>query len=397
MQSFVRCDNFSKGTLMRVLHVLDELKPSGAEAMLQSAASYWKGRGVECDILCTGAKVGAYASTLEKAGYSIHHIPFLPSYEFARDVFRLMKSKRYDAVHIHPERGNFWYALAAYVAGGGRIIRTVHNVFPFSSFLRFERYFQRSFMRRILGVEMVSISRSVEKVEWEKFFNRSTLIPNWFDSNKLKPATAEERILARKKLDISEDTVVFTSIGGCWSYKNHSSIIEAATTLPKDLAFVYLHVGQESDGNPERKMANGWGISSRCRFLGIVPDILPILHASDVYVMPSVFEGFGVAAVEAMGAGLPAILSDVPGLRDFRELTDDVYWVAPTPESIARAMMRFVAMPYSQRRDTGLKLSASVHKHFSIEKGASAYAELYGSVRRHENFPQSTAKTRSHA
>ena len=271
--------------------------------MLEAAASYWRGRGIDGDILCTGTTLGAYAGTLDKAGYRIFHIPFSPSHRFVRDVFLLLKRQNYDAVHIHPEKGNFWYALTAYLAGSGRIIRTVHNVFPFRSFLRIERYFQRWIMRRLLQVEMVTISESVKKIEWEKFSNRSNVIPNWFDSNKIRLPDPEERLLARKRLDISEETVVFTSIGGCWSYKNHFSIVEAAAMLPKDLPFLYLHVGQEASGYPERSLARAREASNNCRFLGIVPEIVPILHASDVYVMPSIFEGFGVAAVEAMGAG----------------------------------------------------------------------------------------------
>jgi glycosyltransferase involved in cell wall biosynthesis len=366
---------------MRILHILDELKPSGAEAMLHAAAMYWQRRGVEGDILATGTTVGAYASTLEKAGYRIHHLPFSQSYEFVRDVYRFLKRQRYDAVHIHSEKGNFWYAATAFLSGHRPIVRTVHNVFPFHSVLRMERYLQRWIMRKILGVKMVTISQSVKDVEWATFFNRSTLIPNWFDSNKLKPPSEEERLRARTRLGISEDSVVFTSVGGCWSYKNHSSIIEAAAGLPNNVPLVYLHVGQEAKDYPERRLAEGNGASNRIYFLGIVPDIVPILHASDVYVMPSFYEGFGVAAVEAMGAGLPAILSDVPGLRDFRDIFEDICWVEPTPQSITKAMRRFIDMPQSSRREIGLELSACAHEYFTMEKGAGSYAKLYRSIK----------------
>jgi len=350
--------------------------------MLNAAASYWRLRGIEGDILCTGNTLGAYASTLDKAGYRIHHIPFWPSHRFVRAVFLFLKTQKYDAVHIHPEKANFWYALTAYLAGSDRIIRTVHNVFPFSSFLRIERYFQRWIMRRLLRVEMVTISESVKKIEREKFFNRSTVIPNWFDSNKIRPARREERVLARKRLGISGETVVFTSIGGCWSYKNHLSIVEAAARLPRELPFLYLHVGQEASGYPERTMAKARGASSNCRFLGVVPEIVPILYASDVYVMPSVFEGFGVAAVEAMGAGLPAILSHVPGLRDLGDFCENIYWVEPKPESIVNAMLYFINMPAPARQEIGRNLSTSVHNHFTVEIGAAAYARLYTATKK---------------
>jgi glycosyltransferase involved in cell wall biosynthesis len=111
--------------------------------------------------------------------------------------------------------------------------------------------------------------------------------------------------------------------------------------------------------------------------LGAVLDVVPVLHASDVYVMPSLYEGCPIAAIEAMGAGLPVIFSDVPGLRDFREAGEGICWVEPTTEPIYKAMLSFIDMPTSRRRELGLRLSKYAHGCFAIDKGAEAYAQLY--------------------
>jgi glycosyltransferase involved in cell wall biosynthesis len=362
---------------MRVLHILNELKPSGAEAMLHAAASYWHGQDIEGDILSTGNTVGTYASVLEKSGYRIYHIPFSSSYTFLLNIYSFLKKQHYDIIHIHPERANFWYALIAYISGNRKLIRTMHNVFPFKNMLRIERSIQRLIMRKAFDVKMVSISSSVKLTEWGNFCNYSILIPNWFDSTKYKPPSREERNVVRKTFDLPDDSMVITSIGGCWPYKNHSSIIKALAKLSENSSVVYLHVGQEAEGYPERKLAETIGVSKRVHFLGIVPDVLPILYASDVYIMPSLYEGFGVAAVEAMGAGLPAILSDVPGLRDFREVCKDIYWIEPTSESMAKALEHFLGLSAADLHGAGLRLSTSVHRHFAVENGARTYAQLY--------------------
>jgi glycosyltransferase involved in cell wall biosynthesis len=367
---------------MRILHILEEIKPSGAEAMLQAAAPYWREQGFESDILSVGNTLGAYAPALEKSGYRIHHIQFSPSCAFLRSVLSFLKRQRYDAIHIHLERANFWYALLAYISGTRKLAYSIHGTFLFRRGLRIERCIQRWIMRSFFGVKMVSISPSVERNEREKFSNDSILIPNWFDSTKYKPPSMEERYASRYILDIPDDVTTITSVGGCWSYKNHSAIIKAIAGLSTNSPIVYLHVGQEAEGYPERKLAEMMGASNRVRFLGIVPDVLPILYASDVYIMPSIVaekitEGFGVAAMEAMGAGLPAILSDVPGLCDFRDGGEDIYWAEPISESLARAIQHFRDVPASERREMGLRLSSYVHRHFAVEKGAGAYARLY--------------------
>jgi glycosyltransferase involved in cell wall biosynthesis len=362
---------------MRVLHILNELKPSGAEVMLYTAAPYWRAQGIEGHILSTGARPGGFASVLEEAGYRIHHIPFSDSYSFLTRIYALLTDNKYDALHIHTERANFWYALAGYLSGHKRIVRTVHNVFLFKGKLRIERLVQRWLVHRILGVKCVSISPSVEEIELRTFHNFSQRVSNWFDSRKFKLPSLQEKKDARKSLAIPDGTVVLTSVGGCSPVKNHSVIIEALAMLPVDAAILYLHVGPEEDGHPERKLAQAAGASSRVRFYGTVQDITSILHASDVFVMPSLYEGCPIATIEAMGAGLPCILSDVPGLCDFREAGDGIYWVKPTAESIQKGLLHFLEMPMSTRHHAGTVLSRYAHHCFSVDRGAAAYSQLY--------------------
>ncbi len=96
---------------MRVLHVLAELHPSGAESMLLSARPVFLENGFDGEILSTGRAVGPFASLLRAAGYKVHHIPFAKSPRFFLDVYRLMRRGGYDVIHLHTERANFWLGL----------------------------------------------------------------------------------------------------------------------------------------------------------------------------------------------------------------------------------------------------------------------------------------------
>ncbi len=72
---------------MRILHVLNELRPSGAETMLRAAAASWRQHGFTGEILSTGEVAGAYADALRLAGYRIHHLPFAKSWRFLVEFF----------------------------------------------------------------------------------------------------------------------------------------------------------------------------------------------------------------------------------------------------------------------------------------------------------------------
>ncbi len=359
---------------MRVLHVLNELRPSGAETMLRIAAPLFREQGVECGVLSTGREVGPYADALETAGYSIHHIPFSRSPFFFLKVARFARRSGYDLVHLHSERGFFAYVVAARLASSARLVRTVHNNFNFGGFLRVRRGLERRMAER-LGVRFVSIAPGVDQTERSLYGTTPTLIPNWFDGDRFQPVTPDARAQARATLGIREDEYVMVTVGNCSQTKNHTALIEALATCTHT-AWRYLHVGLEEQGQPERALAKRLGLAERIRFIGAVDDVRPILCAADLYVMPSLFEGFSIATLEALGMGLPALLADVPGLADIRQYLDGIAYCQPNARSVTAALQ-----PLLDREpgldDHSAARSAVVHRTFGAERGVRDYCALY--------------------
>lgn len=362
---------------MRVLHILNELRHSGAETMLRAAGGYWKAEGIDGEILCTGAVPGPYAAALQDAGYPVHHLPFAPSIRFLHSVYRFLRSHRFDAIHIHTERAGFWYAGLAYLTGHRRIIRSLHGIFAFTGGLRARRLAQRLIMRRIFGVRMIAVSGSVMRVERRTFHNSSLVIPNWFDSDRYRPALPEERGAARSAFGIAPGVMAIASVGNCSPIKNHTSILRAIANIPRDVNILYLHAGEENDALRERELSEELGIARRVRFLGPVPDARTVLHACDLFMMASLGEGFGVAAVEAMGTGVPVVFSDVEGLRDLRGVSAAIHWTKPTAACVETAILHFYRLGAVERETIGEQLSDSAHQLLGISTGAARYAFLY--------------------
>jgi glycosyltransferase involved in cell wall biosynthesis len=362
---------------MRVLHVLNELRLSGVETMLRAAAGEWRAQGIRGEILCTGERPGVYAATLRESGYIIHHLPFKRSIAFLMAVGEFFWQNRFDAVHIHAERANFWYAAFAFVTGHRQIVRSMHSTFHFRGALRMRRYVQRLVMRRAFGVRMAACSESVRRLEWLTYGNPSTVIPNWFDSGRYRPAPCGARAEARAALAIEAHTLVVCSVGNCSSVKNHAAVIYAVAALTGRVHVVYLHVGDEGGGEQEKRLAEELGIAGQIRFLGPQLELGSVFDASDVFVMPSLSEGFGIAAVEAMGAGVPAALADVAGLRDFRGMDSSIYWIEPSAAGVESALLHFHQMGATARQAAGERLSAGAHRQFRVETGAAQCAAFY--------------------
>ena len=121
---------------MKILHILDEIRYSGAEVMLKNSAHLFKDNNIELFALSTGKDIGVYSDKLIEAGFKIYHIPFRKTLRFFKEIYKLLLIEKFEIVHIHSERAFFWYSLTAKLAGIDKIVRTVHSLYIFNGYLK---------------------------------------------------------------------------------------------------------------------------------------------------------------------------------------------------------------------------------------------------------------------
>ncbi len=204
-----------------MLHILMELRPSGAEVMLRIAAPFWFSHGKSHAILATGSSEGSYANSLRAAGFEVFHIPFHKRIKFFYQVYRLIRGCHFDAVHIHTEQANVFYGIAARIAGVHRIVHTIHNVFPFTGSLRLVRISMRRGLR-MLGATPVAVGPSVAANEEQVLLNPTVVIPNWYDASVFRPPSREERAAARRSYGIQDGRPVVATLGKLQSVEESS-------------------------------------------------------------------------------------------------------------------------------------------------------------------------------
>lgn len=140
--------------------------------------------------------------------------------------------------------------------------------------------------------------------------NEATIIKNGIDTEKYV-FNAKIRNELRKEWNISENEVVLGHIGRVDRNKNQSFIIDVLKSM-NDLGisttFVSAGKGIEIDNLIEK--ARQLGLDNRVMFLGLRSDIEKVLQTFDMFIMPSLYEGLGIATIEAQASGLKCILSD---------------------------------------------------------------------------------------
>lgn len=115
----------------------------------------------------------------------------------------------------------------------------------------------------------------------------------------------------REKLGINRDDIVIGHVGRFSEQKNHFFLIDLIEQLSKlSSSYKLLLVGDGELRKSIESAINEKKLSEKVIFTGNRKDVPKILNAMDIFVLPSLFEGVPVVAVEALGNGLPCILSD---------------------------------------------------------------------------------------
>jgi phosphatidylinositol alpha-1,6-mannosyltransferase len=144
-------------------------------------------------------------------------------------------------------------------------------------------------------------------------------------------------------------------------YKGHDRVIKA---IPKLLAddhdVVYVIIGEGDDRSRLERLAHELGVADRVRFTGgcATETIVEAYRMADLFVMPSTGEGFGIAFLEAMACGTPALGLTVAGARD--ALADGELGTAVSEADLPAAISRLLSRPKTASQE----LAAAVRARF---------------------------------
>lgn len=121
----------------------------------------------------------------------------------------------------------------------------------------------------------------------------------------------KERESLRQEWGIREDQPLIGHVGRFAYPKNHEFVLEVFDTLRRTQPDAVLVLAGTGEREPEiRTLAQSRGLAGSVRFLGLRDDVPRLMQAMDALLMPSRFEGLGLALIEAQAAGLPCLASD---------------------------------------------------------------------------------------
>ncbi|MCG6878381.1 MAG: glycosyltransferase family 4 protein [Deltaproteobacteria bacterium] len=283
-----------------------------------------------------------------KAPIVFHRVPmlvfprFLRQISFAFFVNRQLKSGEYDLVHSHDRI--FRMDLFTFHGIPHEIwIRRMRNK-PLSLFDRAMIRVEKEGLTGPFGPTVLPVS-SLVKEELQKIYtipeNRIEVIHPGVSLNRFsKKKGSLWRAEIRKRHGIHEKDLVILFVGMNFEIKRLGLLIEGISRFsqlnPNGSRVKLLVVGKGKAAVYEA-MAREQGVSDRLIFAGVTREVEKYYVASDIFAMPSVYDTFGMAVLEAMAAGLPVIISQTVGARDLVNDGVEGFILADPPTSVELA------------------------------------------------------------
>lgn len=315
---------------------------------------------------------------------------FLGSYwrdaGFAREVRQLLARERFDLTQSHERIAG----CDIFRAGDG-----LHRVF-LQQRMRAASPLQRLSMRmsphhRFIVAEeermlrhpnlkaVVCNSRMVQDEIVQHFGlprEKLPVIYNAVDNERFRPAVqAGLRAPKRASLAIPDRGFVFLLVGSGFARKGVATLLEALAALPTRC--YALIVGGDKHLARYRELAGRMGLTTRTRFTGAVDDVRPYYAAADAFVLPTLYDPFPNACLEAMACGLPVITSSKCGAIDVIKAGRNGYVVDALDRSMLGLAMQSVMNADSQAMGQNARATVAP---FTRKRMIEEYLALYRSL-----------------
>ncbi len=207
------------------------------------------------------------------------------------------------------------------------------------------------------------------------------IIPSGIDTIRFA-VTDDRRTRQRVALGIAPHESVVVAVGALTERKGHLILLQAAAFLQqKGIRLRHLICGDGPLRTVLENEARTLGVAKNVQFLGFCTDVVDYLAAADVFVHIPLWEGLGVAVIEALAAGLPVVASHVGGIPELIKDGHSGLLVPPqNPTALAVAIERIVGDP-SWAKALGTNGQTSVRIHYDVTVMAQANEALYYTLR----------------
>ena len=298
-----------------------------------------------------------------------------------RQIKQLLDSNDYELIHCHTPIASAIARLAARKVRkhGTKVLYTSHGFHffkgaPKSSLLYYwAEKMLVPFTDAIITVNAEDYSAAQNMCKNRKcdvYYVRGMGV----DTEKIKSTTVNKAAL-KKSFGIPAEAFTLLSVSEQNANKNLATALKAFAKVNSPSMY-YLVCGIGNMLESYKELARQLGIADRVIFAGYRYDVFEIVHIADVFLFPSLREGFGFAPIEAMAAGVPIIASDIRGVREYAVNGENAFLLDPVNvDGFAEAIRRLETD--DQLRDRMGKKAYDSVAPFDLKRSLAAMEKIY--------------------
>ena len=299
---------------MKVLQVIDSLPAtSGGSRFVVNLCQKLVKKGVNVELLLIDGENSHFLDEVLKSNIKVHILGkginrFHPKY--IQKVAKYLD--KYDLIHVHIFPASYIVSLASFLnKKSAPIIFTEHNAFNNRAtnfiFKKIENFIYSRFSK-VIGItpevkDFIFKNLDIKKDDVHIIINGINI-----------EAITLEKVKSKMELGFQQSDILILMAARFSKQKDYQTLIKALSQLPENYKLIMC-----GDG-PERQecelLVKNLNLNNRALFLGNRSDIYSIMKASDINVLSSHYEGFGLSIVEAMAAKKPVVASNVPGMSN---------------------------------------------------------------------------------
>ena len=371
-------ENQAADKRVRVLYVFAALPVGGAEEVLITEVEGLDQTLFE-PLVCVLSEKGPVGERIESRGFPVVALHRMKSHRFdpriIRDLYRLIKTAKVDVVHTHLYDGNKYGRLAAGLARVPALISHYHNVYA-------RRRIKYHLINRVLSTlndRILAVSQAVKEsvVRCDRISpEKIEVLYNGIDPSKFKGDFKDSG--ARQQFGVKPENFLIGVVARLEEQKGHMILFGALKRLIPDFPQIKVLVVGDGTLRPVLEaQVTEMGLSEQVLFVGTRKDIPAILAALDLFILPSLWEGFSLAILEALAMGTPVIATAVGGASEVIRSGHDGLLIPPGEESSLVAAVREAILDPRKYGEMGRKGKETVGRRFTVAHHLTRLQDLY--------------------
>ena len=351
---------------MKIIQIIPLLDLAGAETMCENLTNSLIKLGHEVIVISLYDYHSVITERMEKNGIKIIYLNKKSGLDLSLTIklVKIFKEYKPDVVHSHLYAGKYAHVAASICGVPGKVYTIQKKKKNEAGMMN--RTFNR-FLFKHCHVVPVSLSKEIQKSVVDEYNINFKDTPVIFNGVSMEKCHIKNDYTGNKKV---------LHIGRFSKQKNHEVLVKAFSIVVNRGHDVSLYLyGQGELEESIKELVKNLHMDKNIFFCGLTDDVYSVMESTDIFVLPSLFEGMPMTLIEAMGTGMPILASNVGGIPDMIENEKSGLLCEPTVEQVAAGLEKLISSE-EDRKLYGQNAVIGSEK-FSADMMAKDYYEIY--------------------